>query len=130
MSRLFEDIFYDVFRYGSNIQGTPFAPASFPAFNVRKVDDTNYVIEVALAGYTKDDVSIELEKNRLTIKGKGAESVGQYIWKGLAKRAFTNSFQLAPTIKVGEATFENGILAIALENVIPEADKPKTIAIK
>jgi molecular chaperone IbpA len=104
---------------------------NYPPHNVVKLDDTHYVIEVAVAGFAEEEIDIELKDNVLTVKGEQAkpEQEVEYLHKGISARNFTRTFPLAEHIEVKGATVKNGILAIALEQSIPEEDKPKKIAI-
>jgi len=104
---------------------------NYPPHNVVKLDDTHYVIEVAVAGFAEDEIDVELKENVLTVKGEQAkrEEEVEYLHKGISARNFTRTFPLAEHIEVRGATVQNGILAIALEQIVPEEDKPKKIAI-
>lgn len=106
---------------------------SYPPHNIIKIDDTHYVIEVAVTGFTKSEISIEVHQDQLTIKGEKTSSVideSQYLYKGLANRKFTRAFTLADHIVVKSAKIENGILSIGLELEIPEEMKPRMIEIE
>jgi molecular chaperone IbpA len=98
---------------------------------VVKLDDTHYVIEVAVAGFAQDEVNVELKENVLTVTGEQEKTDKEieYLHKGISTRNFVRTFPLAEHIEVRGATIRNGILSIALEHIIPEAMKPKTIAI-
>jgi molecular chaperone IbpA len=104
---------------------------NYPPHNVVKLDDTHYVIEVAVAGFAEDEIDVELKENVLTVKGEQAkkEDEVEYLHKGISARNFTRTFPLAEHIEVRGATVKNGILAIALEQLIPEEEKAKKIAI-
>jgi molecular chaperone IbpA len=104
---------------------------NYPPHNVVKLDDTHYVIEVAVAGFAEDEVDVELKENVLTVKGEQTkkEKEVEYLHKGISARNFTRTFPLAEHIEVRGATVKNGILAIALEQIVPEEDKPKKIQI-
>ena len=103
---------------------------NYPPHNVVKLDDTHYVIEVAVAGFAEDEIDVELKENVLTVKGEQAKKEEvEYLHKGISARNFTRTFPLAEHIEVRGATVKNGILAIALEQLVPEEDKPKKIAI-
>jgi molecular chaperone IbpA len=112
------------------------ASSTFPPFNLKKTDDNTYVIEMAVAGFGKQDVELTLEDNKLVIKGQTTldtlieDGVNvQYLHKGIADRAFTRTFSLADNVVVNEAAMVNGILKIWLEHIIPEDKKPKKIDI-
>ena len=104
---------------------------NYPPHNVVKLDDSHYVIEVAVAGFAEDEIDVELKENVLTVKGEQAKKDAEveYLHKGISARNFTRTFPLAENIEVRGATVKNGILAIALEQLVPEEDKPKKIAI-
>jgi len=104
---------------------------SYPPYNIKKIDETNYSIDVAIAGFNKDEVEIRVEGDKLTVIGETInEDTSTYLHKGIANRNFTLNFTLSDTVVVGDAEFNNGILSIGLENVIPESKKPRTITIK
>ena len=104
---------------------------NYPPHNVVKLDDTHYVIEVAVAGFAEDEIDVELKENVLTVKGEQAkkEAEVEYLHKGISARNFVRTFPLAEHIEVRGATVKNGILAVALEQVLPEEQKAKKIAI-
>ena len=104
---------------------------NYPPHNVVKLDDTHYVIEVAVAGFAQDEVNVELKENILTVTGEQAKQNEkiEYLHKGISTRNFVRTFPLAEHIEVRGATIRNGILSIALEHIVPEDMKPKTIAI-
>ena len=102
---------------------------NYPAYNIAKDDDEHYRIEIALAGFTATDISIQTEKGMLTIEAQKADDSGNYIHQGIAARAFSKMFRLAEYMKVDDAQFVDGILTIFLHREIPEADKPKQISI-
>lgn len=104
---------------------------AFPPVNVIKTDEYNFVIEMAVAGYKRDEIEITTEKNSMKVAGKKeGEDDRNYIAKGIAGRKFSRQFVLSDTIVVKGADLEDGILTIKLENVIPEEQKPRKIAIK
>jgi molecular chaperone IbpA len=103
----------------------------YPPYNIRKLDDYKYAIELALAGFSKDDLDIELAEGTLTIKSAPVERKvdDEYIHHGIAKRVFTRKFHLANDIVVKGADLYNGLLTVELERVIPEEKKPRKIKI-
>lgn len=106
---------------------------TYPPYNIRKVDDNKYVIEVALAGFGKQDLELTLDNSTLTVKGEMKSETtddSDYIFKGIAERAFTRSFTLADSVKINNAEMINGMLKIWLERMIPESQKPKKIEIE
>ena len=104
---------------------------SYPPYNVVKLDNDNYVIEIAVAGFDETDITIELLKGQLTVSGTATRGPADinYVHKGISGRDFTRVFTLADTIDVEGAQIHKGVLQIELKNIIPEADKPKQIAI-
>jgi molecular chaperone IbpA len=104
---------------------------SYPPYNVVKVDDDHLVMEFAVAGFKRDEISVTTEKNALTIKStKDETDEKDYLYKGIAARKFTRSFTLPEYFEVESASVDNGILYIDLIRNIPEEKKPKTIKIK
>lgn len=101
----------------------------YPPYNVVKKDDTHFLIEIAIAGFKKDDISLTLEKGELTIKGEqaGHEDRAEYVHRGISSRQFVRKFTLADTMSVVGADIVDGLLLVGLENQIPEEDKPVTI---
>ena len=103
--------------------------SNYPAYNIAKDDEEHYRIEVALAGFSNSDLSIETEKGVLKIEANKTEDGSNYIHQGIAQRGFSKMFRLAEHMKVDDARFVDGILTIALRREIPEADRPQQIAI-
>ncbi len=115
--------------------------AKYPPYNVKKVDENKYIIEMAVAGFGKQDLEIELADNKLIIKGnvhsgepaeedsQGTWTFPQMLYQGLAMRPFTRTFTLADNVEIRNADMFNGILRIVLEAIIPEHKKPKKIEI-
>ena len=106
---------------------------SYPPYNISKIDDNNYVIEMALAGFNKDDIEIELADSELTVKSKKREISNKdvnLIHQGISHRSFNRKFTLSEEILVKNAEMKNGMLIIKLEKFIPENKKPKLINIK
>jgi molecular chaperone IbpA len=104
---------------------------NYPPFNVIKLDDTKYVIEVAVAGFAEDELNVELKDNILTITGEQVKrSIDiEYLYRGISSRNFVRSFTIANNVEVRTASVKNGILSIALEMLVPEEKKAKKIAI-
>lgn len=103
---------------------------TFPFYNIKKIGDNKYVVELALSGYSIADLEITLEKNMLTISSNGKDDANDnYIFKGFASRKFTRQFTLMDNIKVVGADFVNGILSVWLEEFVKDEDKPKKINI-
>jgi molecular chaperone IbpA len=105
---------------------------NYPPYNIRKVDDTHYVIEMAVAGFGQSDIEIEIDGGKLVIKGNvnSQEADDNFLFKGIAARAFTRSFALNDQVEVKDAEIFNGMLKIALEKLIPEEKKAKKVAVK
>jgi molecular chaperone IbpA len=108
------------------------APA-YPPYNIERVGEDEYRITMAVAGFTPEDVNVEVKETTLTVTGKKPEkqeSKSEFLHQGIASRAFERRFQLADHVEVKGADMANGLLHIALKREIPEAMKPRTIAIK
>ncbi|MAI28749.1 MAG: heat-shock protein [Pelagibacteraceae bacterium TMED124] len=107
--------------------------SSYPPYNISKIDDNNYIIEMALAGFNKDDIEIELADSELTVRSKKRENLNKdvnLIHQGISHRSFNKKFTLSEEILVKNAEMKNGMLIIKLEKFIPENKKPKSINIK
>lgn len=103
---------------------------SFPPHDLEK-KDTMYKLTLAVAGYSKENINIELKDNLLTIEGDRAENNREdYVVTGIAARKFRKSFSLSDTMEVRDADLKDGLLTITFEEVIPEKEKPKVIEIK
>jgi molecular chaperone IbpA len=105
---------------------------NYPPYNVLKYDDNNFEIEVAVAGFEREDISIELDQDILRIRGQRTkeEDTSKYLHRGLAARDFERIFTLADHIEVGDAELTNGILRVKLTRIVPEELKPRLIEIK
>ncbi len=103
----------------------------YPPYDIIKEGESNYKIELAVAGFKKDELSIQLKDNTLTIKGESnsKSSNGDYLHKNIARRSFSKNFSLAENIEVGDASFEDGVLGVSLTHNIPEEQRPKEISI-
>jgi len=119
----FDRYFEDLERM-SNISQT-----NYPPYNVVKVDEEHFAVELAVAGFSKKDISITKEKNVLIIEGKIEDESKDFVHKGLASRAFKRSWTLSDDIVIEGAELKDGILSVSLEKVIPEEDKPVEIKI-
>ena len=103
---------------------------NFPPHNIIKADENKYVVELAVAGFSKNEIDIQVQDNTLTIKGEKQEKEGyEYLHRGIGTRSFTKTITIADTIEVKGAEFKDGILRIGLENIIPEHKKPRKIEI-
>lgn len=107
--------------------------ASYPPYNVERLDETQYQISMAVAGFAEDELDVEQIGTTLTVRGVSApeaeDSERQYLYRGIAARSFERRFQLADNVKVTGAALDKGLLHIALEREIPEAEKPRKIGI-
>lgn len=104
--------------------------SNYPPYNIVKTDENFYELQLAIAGFTQDDLDIELKDGTLTIEGKkDSEDEKNYIHKGISARHFRRTFTLSDTIVVNGADLTDGILTVELENVIPEEKKPRKIEI-
>ena len=109
--------------------------SNYPPYNIRKAGKDKYAIEVAVAGFNKDDVEVEYEDNLLTVKTKevkrSEEKDGdEVIHRGISQRSFARSFTIADDVKVNGAELKDGLLTISCERVVPEHKKKKIIEIK
>lgn len=122
----FDNIFNELERL---VDGTtPTRNTSFPPHNIIKLDDNKYVVEMAVAGFGQDEVDVEIHDGTLIVKGeKKDQTEVDYLYRGIATRSFTKSIRLNDTIEVRGAQFKDGILKIALENIIPEHKKPRKV---
>ena len=120
---VFDNIFDSVFNLNES-------NTSYPPYNILK-SDNNYTISLAIAGFSKDEVDVSLQENELVIKGvaKDQDEKIEFLHRGIAGRNFERKFRLADTIKVSDASYEDGLLNIYLEREIPEHQKPRKIEI-
>lgn len=124
----FDTLFDDFERRFANQINT-----SYPPYNVLKHDDNNYEIEVAVTGFTPEEITVEIDQNQLIVKGQRKRDPDvevNYLHRGLAARDFTRSWTLAEHMEVGQGRIKNGVLTIELKRVIPEALKPRVLQIK
>ena len=118
-------------RLFSMMDGFEAAPG-YPPYNIERTGDNDYRISVAVAGFAENELSIEAKENTLTIKGEKQvkqDNSGEVLYQGIAGRAFERQFQLADYVQVKGASLENGLLHVDLVREIPEAKKPRQIAI-
>lgn len=102
---------------------------NYPPYNVKKVDENHYVVEMAVAGFGKQNLDIELKEDTLSVTGSIESDDSNYLHKGIANRAFTRKFTIADGVEVKNAELINGMLRIFLERFVPEEKKPKKIDI-
>ena len=125
----FDDLFD---HFNNTLEYTVKQQTSYPPYNINKVDDLNYQIEMALAGFNKKDIEIKSADSQLTIKSveNDDKDEKETIHRGISKRKFSRTFTLADDIKVNGAELKDGMLLIDLEKIVPEEKKPRTIDIK
>ena len=117
-------------RMFDRLSGTTHQQSGFPPYNVRKIDDDTFVVELAVAGYNKQSLSVIEKDGILEIKGDRPEDTEEYIHKGIAGRKFTITFALSEYMFVESADLNDGMLYVIVKREIPEHKKPKTIKIK
>lgn len=104
---------------------------NYPPYNIKKTDENKYVVEIAVAGFSKSEIEIEFAEDKLIVSGKASEDDGaEWLHKGIAARNFTRTFALNDQVEVKGADMFNGMLKIFLERIIPEHKKPRKIEIK
>ena len=102
----------------------------YPPYNIVKLDDERQELQVALAGFTKEEIEVTVERKVLNISvNKTEDEVGEYVHKGVAKRSFSRNWQLSADTVIDEVTFVDGLLRITLRREIPEADRRKVLPI-
>ena len=125
---LFDD-FDRIYKYNSS------SINHYPPYNIRKVNDTDYVIELAVAGFGKKDIKVKSQENTLTISSaKDEQDVldkdESVLHRGISKRSFTRNFTIADDVVVKGANLKDGLLSVSLEKIIPEEKQPKVFTIK
>jgi molecular chaperone IbpA len=122
-----------MFTLFDSLSGSDGTVPTYPPYNIERTGENAYRVTMAVAGFGAADLSIESKENVLTVKGEKKESEGEteneFLYRGIASRAFERRFQLADHVEVKGATLENGLLHVDLVRNIPEAMKPRTIAI-
>jgi molecular chaperone IbpA len=130
---LFNDPFFIGFdRQFKELQNINRNTSNYPPHNIARVigSEDQYVIELATAGFGKNDIEVEQDKNVLTIKGNAKEEITkEYIYKGIGGRSFVKTFSLAEYVKVDSVAIINGILCVFLIKVVPDSEKPKKFTI-
>ncbi len=109
------------------------ANASYPPYNIDKTGEDHYGITMAVAGFTENDLTITVERDRVSVSGRVSEQpdeAREFLYRGIAARPFERIFRLADHMKVTGAELRNGLLRISLQREIPEEQKPRTIAIQ
>ena len=132
--------FDDTFRHFESMfdhQLDHIQTTAFPHYNIVKQDKNKYDIQIALAGYNKKDINVNLEDGILSVESKKDEkketkvdSEGEILHKGIAKRYFKKSFTIADDVEINGAELKDGMLRVSMEKIVPEAKKLKTIEIK
>lgn len=121
----FESMFDELMRLTAHQNSV-----TYPPYNVVKIDENNFEVELAVAGFGRGEIEIQTEKNILSIRGNKMSPEREYVYKGISDRAFTREFTLAEHVEVVGAQFDNGILTVALRRLLPEKLAPKTIDIQ
>jgi len=107
---------------------------NYPPYNIRKNDENSYTIEIAVAGFGQNEIDIEIDGGKLIVKGNVDATLDaledNFLFKGIATRAFTRAFAIDDHIEVKNAELFNGMLKIALERMVPETQKPKKVPVK
>ena len=119
----FEDFFKEFHRL-------PTINAGFPHYNIKKAGEDKYPLEMALAGYKKSDIKVQVQDGVLSIEGSSAEDKEDFVHRGIAKRSFKRQLQLAEYVECTGAKLEDGMLKVELNYNPPEDKKPKKITIK
>ena len=120
------DRLFDLLESSSLGQGSE----NYPPFDLIKVDENHYRINLAVAGFSRDEIDITAQQNQLIVSGKKGEDDGiDYVHRGIANRQYERKFGLADFIKVAEADLKDGLLSVELVREIPEAMRPKKIQI-
>ena len=125
----FDNIFADLEERNANQLNS-----NYPPYNLVKRDKDQYEVQVAVTGFDPGEITVEVDQNRLIVKGEVKRNDDQeelnYIHRGLAQRNFTRVLPLAEHIEVGDATIKNGVLSVTLNRVVPESLKPRVLKIK
>ena len=118
-----DDVFHRLHSYGSNHPG-----GQYPPYNIVKESNVKWRIELALAGWSRDDIEVTTETNVLIIKSKSAKGDDdvEYMHRGVATRTFARGFNLSDDVEVSDVNFENGMLIVDLKKIIPDHQKLKT----
>jgi len=111
----FDKVFNEFANAHSNFAKTL---PSFPPYNIKKIDDKTFTIELAVAGFSRQDIDVELDGDTLKISGRTNSDDSEYIYKGIAERAFARQWKIADSIEIKNASLINGMLKITLENMM------------
>lgn len=131
-SRLFDQLEALSVGFGPVFRDFQAPTSNYPPHNIVRVSDTEFYLEVAVAGFKKDEISMEEHQGLLTIKGDKVTDTSEtaYQFRGIANRSFSKSFRIAEYFEVSDASMEDGILTVKFTKNVPEEAKPKLIAIK
>jgi molecular chaperone IbpA len=113
-------------RFANQIQ------QNYPPYNILKHNDDSYELEIAVTGFSPEEITVEIDQNQLIVKGerkRDEDAATQYLHRSLATRDFTRTWTLAEHMEVGEGKIKNGVLTVALTRVVPEALKPRQLKI-
>ena len=122
----YDKMFDNLSRYVDN----SVTSTGFPPYNIRKEGDYHYVIEMALAGFSKEDIEIEVADGTLSVRSDKKDDASDNLYRGISFRKFNRKFTLSDDIVVNDAALDNGMLTINLERVVPEEKKPRLIEVK
>jgi len=122
----YDKMFDNLSRYVDN----SVTSTGFPPYNIRKEGDYHYVIEMALAGFSKEDIEIEVADGTLSIRSDKKDDASDNLYRGISFRKFNRKFTLSDDIVVNDAALDNGMLTINLERIVPEEKKPRLIEVK
>lgn len=124
----FDTLFSDFERrYGNQVNN------NYPPYNIIKTGENSYELEVAVTGFSKDEITVEIDQDQLIVRGernRGEDNELIYLHHGLASRDFNRIWPLAEHIEVGQVKIKNGVLTINLERKVPESLKPRTLEIQ
>ena len=113
-----------------NVSTSDRSAGGYPPYNIEVLDENHYAITLAAAGFSQEELTIQVEQGVLTVRGnKVSKDERKYLYQGIANRSFERKFNLADYIEVTDASLNNGLLTIRMVKEIPETMKPKTIAI-
>jgi len=107
--------------------------SNYPPHNIVKYSDKDYAIEIAVAGFTKSEITVEVDQDQLVVRGTQGEVVNEskeYLHRGLASRDFEQTWTLAEYMEVKDAEVKDGMLIISIERIVPDSLKPRTITVK
>jgi len=126
--------FDDLFGLTESLNRLDRSGQGYPPYNIEKLDEDAYRITMAIAGFSPEELDVTVQDRTLTVSGRAEEDSDEdgreFLYRGIAKRAFERSFRLADTVRVSDASFENGLLTIDLVREVPEHMKPRRIDIQ